>query len=58
MSSKVAQHNIQRQVGANGDGVGTHETAGYVIGKAQYCLQALAILLIHDRQDLPGDLVG
>ena len=58
MPAEVAQHHIQRQICANGDGVGAHQTAGHVIRKAQYLLKALAVLLIHDSQYLTGHLIG
>ena len=58
MPTEVAQHHIQRQICANGDGVGAHQTAGHVIRKAQYLLKPLAVLLVHDRQHLTGHLIG
>ncbi|CAI8452167.1 MAG: Uncharacterised protein [Halieaceae bacterium] len=58
MPAEIAQNHIQRQICADGDGVGAHQTARNVIRKAQHFLKALAVLLIHDRQHLTGHLVG
>ena len=58
MPAEIAQHHIQRQICADGDGVGAHQTARNVIRKAQHFLKALTVLLIHDGQHLTRHLIG
>ena len=50
MPAQIAEHHIECQISSNGDGIGTHQTTGNILGKAQHLLQSLPVLFIHNCQ--------
>ena len=57
MAAQITQNHVHREVSANSDGVGAHQAACNIIWIAEHRLNSLAILLIHDCQNLAGNIL-
>ena len=56
--AQVAQHGLERDVGAHADRVGVHEAAGGVVLEAEHGVQPFAVLRIHRTQHLLVHVLG
>ncbi len=55
--AQVAQHGLERDVGAHADRVGVHQAAGGVFLETEHGVQAVAVLRVHRPQHLLVDVL-